>query len=257
MKRCEVSLLRLNKLFKWSNNGFLFEGVKCSNNDMNNGLRKVGRDNRCRFKPGIIIDESDSDSDATNNGNDKIEDDDNSMKNNKEEEEEEEYDNNDNDNEDNDNESNDNEDDDADDEEEEEEEESNTGDDESENVKPPPSYPCPVCATRFVLMSQLCTHMNVNHTQNPSNQPSSTESIIPNNACETIKQHSYNVKHVVPQTSSCSICDQKFTNSYNMVRHMRSQHSSKKFKCPNCDRIFSRLDTMKLHMFVCKKKSPI
>jgi hypothetical protein len=262
MKRCEGALLRLNELFKWSNDGFLYEGTKCSINDMNSGLRKIGRDNRCRFKPGIIIDDSDSDSDDINNN---TEDDetssndgsDNSTENNNEDTDNEDdiTDNNNNENNDdiNDND-NDVDGEGSDDEEEEEEEE----EEEAENVKLQPSYSCPICATSFVFMNQLSTHMKVTHTQNPSKfTQSSTNVIKSDNASETIKQHDYNVKPIISQNSACSICDQKFTNSYNMMRHMRTQHSSKKFKCPSCERLFARLDTMKLHMCICKKKSSI
>jgi hypothetical protein len=60
-------------------------------------------------------------------------------------------------------------------------------------------------------------------------------------------------KSATPQASSCSICYQKFTTPYNMMRHTRSQHSSKKFKCPICERAFARSDNMKLHRRICKK----
>jgi hypothetical protein len=41
-----------------------------------------------------------------------------------------------------------------------------------------------------------------------------------------VEEESRKVNPVAIQAPSCSICGRKFTNSYNMVRHMRSQHSS-------------------------------
>jgi hypothetical protein len=105
---------------------------------------------------------------------------------------------------------------------------------------------------RFVFMSQLSTHMNVNHTQISSKLHPSCESIMSDNAWIAITQSSYIVKPVTQQSLSC--CGQTFASSCNLLRHMKCQHSEKKFKCPACGRAFSRLDGMKLHRRICKKQ---
>jgi uncharacterized Zn-finger protein len=64
---------------------------------------------------------------------------------------------------------------------------------------------------------------------------------------------SYEVKSATPQRPSCSVCGQTFSMTCNLSRHMKCQHSEKKFKCPSCNRLFSRLDNMKLHRWICKK----
>jgi uncharacterized Zn-finger protein len=229
-------LRRLNKCVKWGNTGFFDEMGECSSQYINDNMLGLEQDIGHRFKPGFISVSSDEDNDTDDDESNTstIEDRSNVDGDEKVEEEEEERSCSD------------------------ESDESDKTDEESSveddmEVKPPPTYPCSVCSKRFVLMSELCTHMRVKHIQNPSKRPSSTESIIPPKACRPVMQSSRVVKDVNQEAISCSICGQTFTKSCALVRHTKCQHAEKQFKCPTCSRAFSRQDAMKLHKLICKE----
>jgi hypothetical protein len=220
-------LRKLNKCVKWGNTGFFDEMGQCSIQYINDNMLGLEQDTGHRFKPGFISVSSDEDDDTDDDDESNTSTNDDRAEVDSDEEEEEEK-------------------------EEEErscsdecdesdktDEERRAEDDMEVNVKPPSTYPCPVCAKRFVLMSELCAHMRVIHIQNPSKRPSSTESIIPSNVCRPVVQASRIVKDVNQQCA--------------LVRHTKCQHSKKKFKCPISGRAFSRQDAMKLHKRICKE----
>jgi predicted RNA-binding Zn-ribbon protein involved in translation (DUF1610 family) len=226
----EYYLRKLNKFVKWTNDGFVDELGPCSIEYINNNMICLEKDTGHRFKPGFIAVSNDDDDDDSNTS---VSEDESEAEAEEAEEEEEEEERSESDR---------------------NNEESDVEDDESDSVKSSPSYPCPVCGIRFVFMSQICTHMKVVHRQNPSKLRPSSEPFNSDNACRTVIQPSYDIKPVKQQSLSCSDCGQTFANSCNLLRHIKCQHSEKKFKCPACGRAFSRLDNMKFHSRICKKK---
>jgi uncharacterized Zn-finger protein len=70
----------------------------------------------------------------------------------------------------------------------------------------------------------------------------------------TENDYSQDTKPLNPAKKSiaCSICQQDFANSFNLARHTKSIHSSIKFKCNACKRLFSRADVLKAHENICK-----
>jgi predicted RNA-binding Zn-ribbon protein involved in translation (DUF1610 family) len=255
----EYYLRRLNKFVKWTKDGFVDELGPCSIEYINNNMICLEKDVGYKFKPGFI--------DASNADSNTSVSEDEAEGGAEEEEEEEEEERSDREERSESDRSSDESDVEGDEEEEEERsdreersesdrssDESDVEGDESNSVKSSPSYPCPVCGIRFVFMSQICTHMKAAHRQNPSKLHPSCEPFKSDNACRTVIQPSYDVKPVNQQSISCSDCGQTFANSCNLLRHIKCQHSEKKFKCPACGRAFSRLDNMKFHRRICKKQ---
>jgi uncharacterized C2H2 Zn-finger protein len=77
-------------------------------------------------------------------------------------------------------------------------------------------------------------------------------------ANEAPKRYKHDVV-VTPETSkiSCEICGQKFSARNNLTRHIKSIHSSRRFPCLKCRKLFSRQDKLNDHSERCSSKDPL
>lgn len=52
-------------------------------------------------------------------------------------------------------------------------------------------------------------------------------------------------------------CDRKFTNKYNLKRHLKEFHGKvRQFPCTECNRIYERKNHLKLHLVTHTKEYP-
>jgi DNA-directed RNA polymerase subunit RPC12/RpoP len=199
MHRCYGTLRKLNKLIKWTNNGFIYDGEKYSPTDINNDLSRIGKNIGCHFKPAIIIVDNTMNDDPAaagitdiNEHDETINNDtsDNSMTENESEEEEGE-------------------------EEGEEEEE----DEEVEQAK----YSCSKCGIKFLSQTQLSKHINVNHvSRSIVNRKRNNKSMIFPNKNPVIQSSKQVVstKRNHDMRTPCWKCGKEFTRNDNLKRHL-------------------------------------
>jgi len=104
-------------------------------------------------------------------------------------------------------------------------------------------FACEVCDRKFVIASQLTTHMIIHRSERPFSCDVCDKRFIRSSHLRTHMRI-----HTGERPFVCKVCDKKFAQSSTLNAHMRIHTGERPFVCQVCDKKFTQSSTLKAHM---------
>lgn len=134
-----------------------------------------------------------------------------------------------------------------------------------DKVHPKP-FACTICGSTYANKQTLRTHMFAKHSstyveemkrkialKEKEKEARQAGQLITCDKCgkqvaslESLRRHN-NTVHLMIKSHNCTYCDRKFSNSSNLIQHMRTHTGEKPLVCAECGKFFSSRQTLKSH----------
>lgn len=122
-------------------------------------------------------------------------------------------------------------------------------------IKKHDDFSCKICYKVLSHKKQLENHLLLHQGDRRFICESCGDSFITQSA---LTNHSYKHRpHPVPPTIKCTFCDELFSRTTDLKRHMNSHPNQMPEKCSFCDKTYSNKNQLERHLYIHTGKSPI